>query len=180
MWTIQGMNPVCYACIGYFYQTKNIFQLNCIQKTRFSEIELLYYDQNFFLKYQHQLLFLPSIIYQIVLLCHFEYKKICGQRMFSFQIILTFQSWSVWNSHSSQQLSSCLGSSSQGLRVDQLTKQPSFSHLFIFSRRRDPPQSKPHLKFNLEKKSFFLLTQSLSIKHHFLPHSQPNYLSVIF
>ena len=154
MWTIQGMNPVCYACIGYFYQTKNIFQLNCIQKTRFSEIELLYYDQNFFLKYQHQLLFLPSIIYQIVLLCHFEYKKICGQRMFSFQIILTFQSWSVWNSHSSQQLSSCLGSSSLGLRVDQLTKQPSFSHLFIFSEETLFNQTPFKIQF---KQPFFLI-----------------------
>ena len=111
-------------------------------------------------------------------MCHFEYKKICGQRMFSFQIILTFQSWSVWNSHSSL-LSSCLGSSSPGLRASQLTKQPSFSHLFIFSPR--PFSIKAPFKIQSWKEELFsphlLLLQLYSAhslrraKHHFLPLS---------
>ena len=131
------------------------------------------------------MLFLPSIIYQIVLLCHFEYKKIYDKDCFLSKLHLLFNHGLYGIAIHRGWVHGWAPSPLPGFESSQLTKQPSFSHLFIFSPR--PSSIKAPFKIQ-SWKAFFSSSAAASAqlysthsawraKHHFLPLSADQSIS---
>ena len=131
------------------------------------------------------MLFLPSIIYQIVLLCHFEYKKIYDKDCFLSKLHLLFNHGLYGIAIHRGWVHVSAPSPLPGFESSQLTKQPSFSHLFIFSPR--PSSIKAPFKIQSWKAFFYSSTaasaqlysthSAVRAKHHFLPLSADQSIS---